>query len=97
MERTWKTKEITGILVLLAILPAVVLSITGCASTNRNLEDISTNAPNHYVCTYDGVRHDFIVELPENPEGSPLVILQLDIGFCQRSLTMNQRYVIFWL
>ena len=103
MERTWKTKEITGILVLLAILPAVVLSFTGCASTNRNLEDISTNAPNHYVCTYDGVRHDFIVELPENPEGSPLVIMlpgaggtaesfRLDTGFhekaCQRGYTV---------
>jgi len=92
MERTWKTKEITGILVLLAILPAVVLSITGCASANRNLEDISTNAPNHYVCTYDGVRHDFIVELPENPEGSPLVILLPGAGGTAESFRLDTRF-----
>ena len=92
MERTWKTKEITGILVLLAILTAVVLSITGCTSTNRNLEEISTNAPNHYVCTYEGVKHDFIVELPENPEGSPLVIMLPGAGGTAESFRLDTRF-----
>ena len=92
MERTWKTKEITGLLVLLAILTAVVLSITGCTSTNRNLEDISTNAPNHYICTYDGVKHDFIVDTPENPEGSPLVIMLPGAGGTAESFRMDTRF-----
>lgn len=103
MKITWNTKEIHRTMVLLAILPAIIFSITGCSTTSRTLADISNTAQDHYVCTYDGVRHDFIVELPENPEGSPLVIMlpgaggtaesfRLDTGFhekaCQRGYTV---------
>ena len=49
--------------------------MSGCSTTGLCLEDITPTAPNRYVCTYGGVRHDFIVDLPEKVEGSPLVIM----------------------
>lgn len=60
---------------LTAVLTVILLCFAGCFSTRYNLEDISETTPNHYVCTYDGVKHDFIVDTPENGEGSSLVIM----------------------
>ena len=30
---------------------------------------------NHFSCSFDGVKHDFILDLPEKTEGAPLVLL----------------------
>ena len=51
----------------------ILLCFAGCSSTRVHIED--TPSPGRYVCTYEGVKHDFIVDTPENPEGSPLVIM----------------------
>ena len=58
-----------------AFLAVILLCFAGCFSTRYSLENISETTPNHYVCTYDGVKHDFIVDTPENPKGSALVIM----------------------
>ncbi len=39
------------------------------------LEDIRQVKPDTWTCTFEGVRHTFLLELPEHPEGSPLAVL----------------------
>lgn len=60
---------------LTAVLTVILLCFAGCFSTRYSLENISETTPNHFVCIHDGVKHDFIVDTPENGEGSSLVIM----------------------
>lgn len=66
----------------------VTILFTGCArkneaskklskklSQNLSLENITCLKGNNFTCTFDGIEHDFIVELPEQVMGAPLVIL----------------------
>ncbi|MBO6049612.1 MAG: prolyl oligopeptidase family serine peptidase [Spirochaetales bacterium] len=60
---------------LMAAVMAIMLCLCSCSTTKQNLEDIVTISSGHFACTYDGVKHDFIVDTPENPVGSSLVIM----------------------
>ena len=60
---------------LMAAVMAIMLCLCSCSTTKQNLEDIVTISSGHFACTYDGVKHDFIVDTPENPVGSLLVIM----------------------
>ena len=56
-----------------------VFLITGCkgksVSAKIPLENINQINSNTFTCSFDGIEHDFIVDLPEQVEGAPLVIL----------------------
>ena len=41
----------------------------------KPLEDLTETGDNTYTCSYDGVGHDFILELPEETEGAPLIVM----------------------
>ena len=41
----------------------------------KDIKDVELQSDNIYTCTYDDVKHDFIVELPENKENAPLVVM----------------------
>lgn len=41
----------------------------------RMPEDITELGGGRYSCTFDGIKHDLIVDLPEETEGAPLVIM----------------------
>lgn len=41
----------------------------------KELKDVTLQGDNIYTCTYDDVKHDFIVELPKNSENAPLVVM----------------------
>ena len=41
----------------------------------EKLEDVSLIKDNQYSCSFDGISHDFFVELPAEPEGSPVIIM----------------------
>jgi poly(3-hydroxybutyrate) depolymerase len=52
--------------------------MSGCrqkASTEPSIENIQCIRDNRFSCTFDGVKHNFIVDLPESSENSPLVIM----------------------
>ena len=85
-------KAIRMAVVLVTIMTAILLFMTGCTTTNPGLEDISNTTPNHYACTYDGVRHDFIVDLPEDPVGSPLVLMLPGAGGTAESFRLDTRF-----
>ena len=56
-----------------------VFLITGCKGKNVSakipLENINQINSNTFTCSFDGIEHDFIVDLPEQVEVAPLVIL----------------------
>lgn len=56
--------------------------------TYDELTDVSQISENTYTCTYDNVKHDFLVYLPENTENAPFVIMlhgygESAEGFCR--------------
>ena len=51
---------------------------TAGLSTDRvvlDLEDISETKENVFTCTYNGVKHDFIICLPDDSENAPLIVM----------------------
>ena len=40
-----------------------------------DLEDIAETKENAFTCTYDGVKHDFILSLPDEVENAPLIVM----------------------
>ena len=61
-------------IIYLSAVLLTLLCLCACSST-RQLDEISSTEADHYVCSYDGVKHDFIVDTPEKTEGSALVIM----------------------
>lgn len=56
----------------------LIFSLAGCAgrgAKTAKLEEISALSENHFECSYDGIKHDFIIDLPGNFEGAPLVVM----------------------
>ncbi|MBQ3372480.1 MAG: prolyl oligopeptidase family serine peptidase [Oscillospiraceae bacterium] len=61
-----------------AVILAVLLTCTphfAFSEDQGTLENITRVSEGHYTCTYDGIRHAFIVDLPEKAEGSPLILM----------------------
>ena len=41
----------------------------------QDLEDISETKENAFTCTYDGVKHDFVISLPQESKNAPLIVM----------------------
>ena len=64
-------KAFAAVLVLLMIwIPHFAFS-----EDQKTLEDIALVDEGYYTCTYDGIRHAFIVDLPDKVDGSPLILM----------------------
>ena len=59
---------------LLGLILCTVI-LTGCAGKEPALEEIVQEGENKFSCSFDGVKHDFVTELPEETEGAPLVLM----------------------
>ncbi len=81
-----KTVEILAS--FLAIL--VAFAFTGCR-TLEPLEDVRSISDNRFSCTFDSVSHDFIVDLPHESEGSPLIIMLPGYGNTAESFRQETR------
>ena len=57
------------------------------------LKDIGVVSENKYTCKYDGVKHDFIVYLPEEPEGAPLVLLLHGYGESAETFRLKTHFL----
>ena len=60
--------------VLIVLLVTFLVCIQAHADDLR-LEDIAQKSEKTFTCSFDGVKHSFILDLPENSEGAPLVIM----------------------
>jgi poly(3-hydroxybutyrate) depolymerase len=61
-----------------AFLLAAAIFLSGCGQKKAEklrLKDISCTDGNKYSCTFDGVKHDFIVDMPDNTPNAPLVVM----------------------
>ena len=62
-----------------AVICSLLLGIvSGCGQKKAvapRLEDITQKSGNCYSCTFDGVKHGFIVDMPDNSDNAPLVLM----------------------
>jgi len=53
------------------------------------LTDVEASGDNTYICSYEGVKHDFILDLSETSEGAPLVVMLHGYGNSAEILRMT--------
>ena len=64
------------ILLLCTVITAVFLTGCGKGNTPRpQIEDMICVRDNRYTCTFEGVKHNLIIDLPESSENAPLVLM----------------------
>ena len=56
----------------------------------EELTDVSSKSDNSFTCSYEGVKHDFLVFLPDRTDGAPFVLMLHGYGessgsFCSRT------------
>ena len=61
--------------VVLLLAALIFLPNPACLADQTELEDVVAVDEGHYTCTFDGVKHAFIVDLPETAENSPLILM----------------------
>ena len=80
-------KRKSNMVILLLLI--LCFCMVGCSKDNRasamKIEDITQEEDNLFSCSYDGVAHEFILELPEDTQGAPLVILLHGYGNTAKS------------
>ena len=61
--------------VVLLLATLLFLPSPACLADQAELEDIIAVDERHYTCMFDGVKHAFLVDLPETPDNSPLILM----------------------
>ena len=56
------------------------------------LNDVSLVSENRYSCTFDSIKHDFIVDLPDNAENAPLVLMLHGYGHNAESFRTSVQF-----
>ena len=60
-------------LMLIGLMAACIL--TGCSSSGPKLENVELDKGNKYNCTFEDVKHDFVISLPEQTKNAPLIVM----------------------
>ena len=82
----------------LCIMLAVLLACAGhpavsAKAEGRNgIENVVPKGNGYYTCTFDGVSHGFIVDLPEKAEGSPLILMLPGYGGTAESFRLETQF-----
>ena len=66
-------KIINLTLMLIGLLAAFIL--TGCSSSGSKLENVVLDENNKYSCTFEDVKHEFVISLPEESKNAPLIVM----------------------
>ena len=66
-------KIINLTLMLIGLLAAFIL--TGCSSSGPKLENVVLDENNKYNCTFEDVKHEFVISLPEESKNAPLIVM----------------------
>jgi len=72
-------------LVFTLIFSLAASALAGC-TPQMQLEEVVQKGENEFSCSFDGIEHDFIICLPENTEGAPLVLMLHGYGGNAESL-----------
>ena len=60
-------------LMLIGLTAACIL--TGCSSSGPKLENVVLEKDNKYTCTFEDVKHDFVISLPQESKNAPLIVM----------------------
>ena len=60
-------------LMLIGLTAACIL--TGCSSSGPKLENVELEKDNKYNCTFEDVKHDFVISLPQESKNAPLIVM----------------------
>lgn len=74
-ERCFMNNRLLKAFVVLLLATLLFLPSPACLADQAELEDIVAVDERHYTCMFDGVKHAFLVDLPETPENSPLILM----------------------
>ena len=66
-------KKIYFTLMLIGLMAAFIL--TGCSSSGPKLDNVVLENDNKYSCTFEDVKHEFIISLPEESKNAPLIVM----------------------
>ena len=66
-------KIISLTLILIGLTAACIL--TGCSSSGPKLENVVLEKDNKYTCTFEDVKHEFVISLPEESKNAPLIVM----------------------
>ncbi len=75
---------------LFPLIIAFALLVSACSAADGEME-VTSAGDGKYVCVFDGVRHDLIVDLPEKPEGSPLILMLHGYGNTAESFRLQTK------
>ena len=59
---------------------------TFTAPERKPLDEVSKIDEKNFLCTFDGVQHDFILELPEQCENAPLIVMLHGYGMSAQAM-----------
>ena len=74
---------------------ALCLLLTGCSGRKApqpEIKDIAPAGENRLTCTFEGVKHDMILDMPENTENAPLVIMLHGYGSSAEAFRSDVRF-----
>lgn len=66
-------KIINLTLMLIGLLAAFIL--TGCSSSGPKLVNVVLDENNKYSCTFEDVKHEFVISLPAESKNAPLIVM----------------------
>lgn len=58
-----------------AIFVFALLFCSCVTQSDKKLKVIATEDENVFSCTFDGIKHEFILDLPDKPEGASLILM----------------------
>ena len=72
-----RMKKIIYLMLMLIGLTAACI-LMGCSSSgssNPKIENVVLEKDNKYTCTFEDVKHDFVISLPQESKNAPLIVM----------------------
>ena len=80
----------------ICLLCFLLVLLAGCGKQGETavpaIEDVVQEEQDMYSCVYDGVKHGFLVELPAETEGAPLVLMLPGYGNTAESFRLQTHF-----
>lgn len=85
MKNEKKNISKTRISIFAGIIFCILIILIADRINESKIKNVSRIDGNSYVCSYNGTAHDFVLDLPENHEGAPLVLMLHGYGGCAKA------------
>ena len=81
-------------LTLLLIGLTVACILVGCSSSSSGpqLEDVVLEKDNKYSCTFEDVKHEFVISLPQESKNAPLIVMLHGAGDSAENFRLSSEF-----